>query len=82
MASSNRPPSPRKRTSPPVPSSSLAGVPQSAKGTESRRRKPEEHESRLTKREDVLDRKLDTRSVKEKNLDDLDGCDDSRTRRI
>jgi ribonuclease Y len=35
------------------------------------RRKLEEHEVRLAKREDTVDRKLDTLSVKEKNLDDL-----------
>lgn len=36
------------------------------------RRKLEEHESRLDKREVTIDRKLDTLSVKERNLDDLD----------
>ena len=36
------------------------------------RRKLEEHEGRLSKREDILDRKLDTLSVKEKHLDDLE----------
>jgi ribonuclease Y len=35
-------------------------------------RKLEDHELRLTKREDILDKKLDTLGVKEKNLDDLE----------
>jgi len=39
---------------------------------EAARKKLEEHDSRLAKREDILDRKLDTLSVKEKNLDDLE----------
>ena len=39
---------------------------------EASRKKLEELESRLSKREDTLDRKLDTLSVKERNLDDLD----------
>ena len=42
------------------------------------RRKLEEHESRLAKREDILDRKLDTLSVKEKHLD---GQEDKLARR-
>jgi len=36
------------------------------------RRKLDEHESRLEKRESVIDKKLDTLGVKERNLDDLD----------
>ena len=36
------------------------------------RRKLEEHEMRLDKRETQVDRKLDTLTVKERNLDDLD----------
>jgi ribonucrease Y len=35
-------------------------------------RKLEEHELRLAKREDILDKKLDTLGVKEKNLDELE----------
>ncbi|MBC7783813.1 MAG: DUF3552 domain-containing protein, partial [Burkholderiales bacterium] len=35
------------------------------------RRKLAEHESRLEKRETILDRKLDTLTMKERNLDDL-----------
>lgn len=37
------------------------------------RRKLEEHETRLAKREDTVDRKLDTLSVKEKRLDEAEG---------
>ncbi len=37
---------------------------------EGARRKLDEHENRLAKREDIVDRKLDTLSVKEKHLDD------------
>ena len=36
------------------------------------RRRLEEHEGRLDKREIVIDRKLDTLTMKERNLDDLD----------
>jgi ribonuclease Y len=35
-------------------------------------RKLEEHENRLAKREDILDKKLDTLSVKEKQLDEIE----------
>jgi ribonucrease Y len=42
------------------------------KETEGERRKLADLENRLNKREDVLDRKLDTLGVKEKNLDDLE----------
>src|SRR5271156_729721 len=37
------------------------------------RRKLEEHESRLATREDTVDRKLDTLSVKEKRIDEAEG---------
>ncbi len=40
--------------------------------TESARNEMRQQEQRLSKREDTLDRKLDTLSVKEKNLDDLE----------
>lgn len=39
---------------------------------EAQRADVKQQEQRLTKREDVLDRKLDTLTVKEKNLDDLE----------
>jgi ribonuclease Y len=39
---------------------------------ESARNSLQTHEQRLTKREDVLDRKLDTLTMKEKHLDDLE----------
>src|SRR5215212_7290167 len=42
------------------------------KESEATRREIKDLEARLTKREDTLDRKLDTLSVKEKHLDDLD----------
>ncbi|HEX8915738.1 MAG TPA: ribonuclease Y [Humisphaera sp.] len=45
---------------------------QSERETEAARRKLDEHEQRLTKREDILDRKLDTLGVKEKHLDNLE----------
>ncbi len=40
--------------------------------SEATRRKLEEHDNRLAKREDVLERKLDTLSVKERHLESLD----------
>src|SRR3954451_2031507 len=42
------------------------------KESEATRREIKEMEARLSKREDTLDRKLDTLSVKEKHLDELD----------
>jgi ribonuclease Y len=39
-------------------------------------------EARLSKREDTLDRKLDTLSVKEKHLDDLEGRLNNRDRQV
>ena len=57
----------------------LTARPSSSKSGTSSRRKPKPPatnsratSSRLTKREDMLDRKLDTLSVKEKHLDDLE----------
>ena len=43
------------------------------KETQGIRSEIKQAESRLTKREDILDRKLDTLTVKEKNLDDMEG---------
>ena len=42
------------------------------KETEAARNELKSHEGRLAKREDILDRKLDTLSVKEKHLEDLE----------
>jgi ribonuclease Y len=49
---------------------------------EAARKKLDEHESRLAKREDTLDRKLDTLSVKERNLDDLDAKLNKRVKEL
>src|SRR5688572_9603702 len=52
------------------------------KDNEASRRKLQEHESRLDKREDVLDRKLDTLTVKERKLDDLEKILNNRDKQM
>jgi ribonuclease Y len=49
---------------------------------EATRNELKQHEQRLNKREDMLDRKLDTLSVKEKRLDDLDERLEQRHRAV
>jgi ribonucrease Y len=52
------------------------------KESEATRREIKDMEARLSKREDTLDRKLDTLSVKEKHLDEMDGRLNLRDRQM
>jgi len=52
------------------------------KESQATRQEIKDMEARLAKREDTLDRKLDTLSVKEKNLEDLDGRLTMRDRQV
>src|ERR1044072_8295223 len=52
------------------------------KESEATRREIKDMEARLSKREDTLDRKLDTLAVKEKHLDEMDGRLNLRDRQM